>query len=440
MILTNILFIVILIGLNAFFVAVEFSAVTSRLSRLVTVSRPGSYAHRLVQTWLENPTARDRLIAATQIGITAASLALGAVGENTFQQLLLPLFNITALPPNLAFVTPLIQALPILLSLILITSIHVVFGEQVPKVAVLRAPERFALAAAPVMNVFTNVFRGIIRLLDGATRLVLRSFGLPDASPHAGIASLDELRQIVTGPEVQGVIAQPEQDMLEAVINFSELVVSQVSIPRMEMIAVEANASLREVVELALQHPFTKFPVYEESLDHIVGILHIRDVLLALQDETQAQIKASQLAREAIFIPETISVNNLLIQFRSKRTHIAVVLDEFGGTAGLVTLADLIDEIVGEMETGLDQQPPDVQFLPDGSALIDGMTLIDDINEQFGLSLDEPNYITIAGYILGRLGRIPKIGDFVDVPVHNVRLKVETMDQLRIARVSLRHL
>ncbi len=439
MIFWNFVLIFVLIALNGFFVAVEFAAVTSRRSRLdlLVGEENRSRPVRIVHNWLDNPTARDRLIAASQLGVTVVSLALGAAGENTFHELLAPYFNEALLPASLQFLSGVIVALPLILSLTLVTSFHVVLGEQVPKVAVLRAPEKFALFAAPFMQTFGAIFKGFISLLDFATRGVLTLVGLPPASPHSSVYSLEEIRQIVAGPEAEGVIEQPEREMLTAIIDFGELVVRQVAIPRTEIVAVEADTPLDEVVDLASQSTVTKFPVYEDNLDQILGILHVRELLAAVRDPEGTSKTARDLTREAIFVPETISVNDLLQAFRARRQHIAIVLDEYGGTTGLVTLEDLMEEIIGEVRDPFEAGPPAIQTLPDGSALVDGMTLIEEINEVFGLHLVEQNYDTIAGYMLGRLGHIPQVGESFEDTKEGIRLRVESMDQLRIARLAL---
>jgi putative hemolysin len=440
--LGQILFILVLIALNAFFVAVEFAAVTSRRSRLDLIASPDSRAAAFVHRWLEDESSRDRLIAASQLGITVVSLALGAAGENAFETWLEPYFQEITLPAQLAFLRGVLAALPLIISLTVVTSFHVVLGEQVPKVAVLRSPERFALFAAPIMRIFISVFRGFIAILDGATRGILSLFGLPaNGASHSTVISVEELKQIVSGPEVEGVIDPPEQKMLSAVIDFGELVVRQVSIPRTEIIAVEASTPISEAVEVAAQHGVTKLPVYEENLDQVVGILHVKDLLPALlKDRNVQQRQARDLAREAVFVPESVSVNHLLVSMRSRKQHMAITLDEYGGTAGLVTLEDLLEEIIGEVSDPFDRGLPDIQQLPDGSANLDGMVSIEDINEHFGLSLFDPNYDTIAGFMLGRLGRIAQVGDTVEDETQGIRLRVETMDRLRIARIHLSRL
>jgi len=438
---SQIALIFILIALNAFFVGVEFAAVASRRTRLELISDSSSRAGKLVRHWLEDEPSRDRLIAATQLGITLVSLALGAVGENAFEALLEPYFQHINLPPALAFLENAFFALPLIISLTVVTALHVVLGEQVPKVAVLRAPEKFALAAAPTMNVFATVFGGFVNLLDWATRGILRLIGLPpNGHSHSSVSSIEELKQIVASPEVGLIVDPPERAMLSAVIDFGELLVRHVGIPRTNVVAVQADTSLRETIRVAATEGVTKLPVYEENLDQIVGILHIKDVLLRLDEGSLDTRTARELVREAFFVPESIPVNDLLAQFRVRRQHIAITLDEYGGTAGMVTLEDLLEEIVGDMQDSVELEPPPIQLLPDGSSRIDGMTLIEEINQAFGLELDDPNYDTIAGYLLGRLGHIPQTGETFEDTEAGIRLRVEQMERLRIAQVGLERL
>lgn len=435
------LFIFVLIGLNAFFVGVEFAVVASRRSRLDLLAAPDNGAARLVRGWLEDDAARDRLIAASQLGITVVSLALGSVGERAFEMLLAPVFEDLSLPENLAFFSQLLAGLPLIISLAVVTSFHVVLGEQVPKVAVLRAPERFALLAAPLMNIFIKIFWWFISLLDWATRMILKFFGLSaNGHAHSALITADELKQIVSGPEVEGVIEPPERAMLSAVIDFGALVVRQVMVPRIDIIAIDANVPISVAIQTAASHGLTKLPVYEDTLDQVVGVLHVKDLLPLLQQADYHQRTARELAREALFVPETVSVNNLLLHMRAHRQHLAITLDEYGGTAGLVTLEDLLEEIIGDVRDEFDLDLPDIQIQPDGSAILDGMAMIEDVNEKFGLNLYDPNYDTIAGFVLGKLGRIPQTGDVIDDSEQNIRLKVEQMERLRIARIHLSRL
>lgn len=436
--LLDFLIIFFLIALNGFFVSVEFAAVAARKTRLETMAEPDSRAAAIVRTWLQSPAIRDRLLAATQLGVTFVSLALGAVGDRTFEALLAPWFHGLALPPSLAFVERVLPAVPLILSLTLVTIFHVVLGEQVPKVATLHAPERFALLAAQPMHLFIRVFYWFIVALDWATRMVLHLLGLDTSEvSHSTVYTLEELKQIVAESEEVGVLPAEGGEILHAVLDFGELVVRQVMVPRTEIIALRAKMPLREVLRLAAQHSVTKFPVYGQNLDDILGILHIKDLLQHLEDPSFERLTAQDIARDALFVPESLPVNHLLIQFRERKQHIAIVIDEYGGTAGLVTLEDLLEEIVGDIEDFFDRSNgPEIQPLPDGSVLIDGLTLIEDVNEELGLHLEDPNYDTIAGYVLGRLGRIPKTGEVVPLP-DGRRLRVLAMDGLRIAKLRL---
>jgi CBS domain containing-hemolysin-like protein len=325
----------------------EFALVSARRAKLELLSEKDPGETKMIREWLQTPATRDRLIAANQLGVTVVSLAIGAVGENTFDQILHNIFAGMVIPPGYAILSAVISALPLVLSLIIVTALHVIFGEQVPKVAVLRAPEKYLLFSAPIMRVFMAVFKPFINMMDWAVQGVLRIVGIDPNETQSGAMSIEEMKVMLNDPEMAEVIEKPEREMLSAVMDFSSLVVRQVAIPRTEIIAVEADIHLAEVKQVFKDNNITKLPVFEDSLDQIIGIIHIRDII---GKDLGLQISARQLAREALFVPETVSVNDLLKQFRSKRQHIAIVLDEYGGTAGLVTLEDLVEEIVGEIE------------------------------------------------------------------------------------------
>jgi CBS domain containing-hemolysin-like protein len=283
-----------------------------------------------------------------------------------------------------------------------------------------------------------RVFKPAIWLLNGTGNALLRLVGVQPASGHELVHSVEELKMLVTASSEGGLIRPPEKDMLYAVFNFGDLLVRQVMIPRTEIIAVEADIPLDEILSLITESTYTKFPVYDDDLDNILGIVHVKDILNTMQEPGWESCTARSLVRDPIFVPETISVSALLHQFRHNRQHIAIVLDEFGGTAGLVTLEDLLEEIVGEVSDPFDVVTPEIQALPDGSYLIDGLTLIEEVNQNLGLDLNDRNYDTIAGYVLGKFDRIPKITDVVESD--GLRIQVEAMDGMRISRVKLARL
>jgi putative hemolysin len=437
MIIWNIVLLILLVLLNAFFVGVEFSAVSSRRSRLELMADQSNPAMKTVKSWLENTESRDYLIAACQLGITIVSLALGAVGENTFESLLEPVFQKAQLPPGLQFIAAILPALPLVISLIIVSSIHVVFGEQVPKVATLRNPEKFAIRAAPYMSLFSRIFRGFVNLLNWFTKVVLRLIGTPGDGLASHGYSRAEIKQLFAGPEVEGILDPTEREMINAVIELGETVIRKVSIPRTEILAIDADASLDEMIKFIMKHTVSKYPIYENNLDTIVGILHIRDLLPLIRHAPEKKVCARDLSRPALFVPESISIDDLLSEFRTNHQHLAIVLDEYGGTAGMVTLEDLVEEVLGELKDPFDSTSLSIEDQEDGSVLVDGLTLIEEVNDHMTLSLDDPNFDTIAGYLIGKIGRIPRLGDTYEDLEHGIVLKVEAMDRLRIERVRI---
>jgi putative hemolysin len=434
----NFIFVIILIALNGFFVSIEFAAVASRKSRIELLPEQDSPAVKIVKNWLENPAARDRLIAASQLGITIVSLALGSVGEKAFEALLEPYFHQIELPAALQSLSSALAVLPLIISLIIVTSFHVVLGEQVPKVASLHNPERVALLGARPMHIFSSIFKWFVDLLDWATRQILKLLGLGIASGHSVMYTIEELKQIVAESEEGGVIETPERKMLHAVFDFGELLVRQVMIPRTEITAFEADIPLREAIDIAINSSYTKFPVYDDHLDNVIGVVHIKDLLRAEQAPDGLGRLARTLVREALFVPETVPVKAVLQEFRNQRQHIAIVMDEFSGTAGLVTLEDLMEEIVGEVSDPFDAAFPEIHSLSNNTVIIDGLAIIDDVNETLGTHFESPHYDTIAGYFLGVLGRIPEIGD--EIEINGYCLRVEKMDAMRIESLKLTRL
>lgn len=437
MIIWDILLIFVLIALNGYFVGVEFAAVTARRTRIDSLAKGGHRGANIVKVWLSNPATRDRVIAAAQLGITIVSLALGAIGENTFEELLEPYFNNMILPETLAFLGSIIAALPLVISLTVITTLHVVFGEQVPKITALNSPERFSISTASSMSIFMKAFSGFVSLLDWLTRGTLGLFGMNGATSHNTVYTVEELKNIVSGPDTEGIIQQPQREMLSAIFDFGKLVVRQVMIPRTEITAIQADTPLYDAAALIRENVYTKFPVYGEDLDDVVGILHVKDLLNRLENPNNRETQAKELMREALFVPETISVTKLLHEFRDGHQHIAIALDEYGGTAGLVTLEDLLEEIIGDIRDPFDDNLPEIQFQPGGSILLDGLALIEYVNQKIGLSLADENYDTIGGFFMGRLGRIPNLGDLIEIPEDNICLKVTEMDGMRISRIEL---
>jgi CBS domain containing-hemolysin-like protein len=419
----------VLVLANAFFVAAEFSLVSVRRTRIAELAARGNPAARWAERALRDP---DRVIAATQLGITLASLGLGWIGEPALSRFILPLVELV--PVDIQ--TTVSHGISAGIAFALITFLHVVIGELAPKSIALQHPEKTSLAVARPTLWTQWIFHPAIWLLNGTGAALLRLLGFRAPAGHERVHSVAELKMIVRDSAARGVVGDEAEDMLHAIFDLGDTVVRQVMLPRTEVVAVPADATLEDLVRVAARSPFTKFPVFEGGLDHILGVVHLRDLLPALEGKAATGKRARDLMREAIFIPEGARVNDLLKRFRSRRQHLAIVLDEYGGTAGLVTLEDLLEEIVGQVNDPFDSEPQ-IQALPDGTSMLDGLTPLEDVNEHFHLRLTDPHYDTLAGFILGRLGRLAQVGD--SVVADGVRLKVESLDGRRIARVSLTH-
>lgn len=412
---------------NAFFVAAEFALVSVRRTRIYELLEQGNAAARWVARAVEDP---DKVIAATQLGITLSSLGLGWMGEPALAQLLEPVIVIFPI----AWQSGVAHSLSAGIAFSVITFLHVVVGELAPKSIALQNPERTSLFVARPTLWTEALFKPIIWILNGAGNLLLRILGVTPASGRQMVHSVEELKMLVTASAVEGVVEGGEEEILHAVFDFGDTLVRQVMIPRTEMVAVPADASLHDLVETAVGHPYTKLPVFEGSQDHVIGVVHLKDVVERLHRGDGRDLTSRDLMREALFVPETARIITLLERFRLRHQHIAIVLDEYGGTAGVVTLEDVLEEIVGEVSDRIDEVP-DIQLREDGTTLVDGLTLIDEINEHLGLHLADPNYDTIAGFVLGRLGRMAHVGD--RVTVDGIQLRVEAMDGRRIDRISL---
>lgn len=423
--------VIFLVLLNGFFVAAEFSLVSVRQTRINELVEQGNPTAEEVQEALENP---DRVIAATQLGITLASLGLGWIGEPALSHLLEPLIEL--FPIELR--TGLSHSISAGIAFAIITFLHVVVGELAPKSIALQNPEGTSLVIARPTLWSERLFAPFIWALNGTGNALLRLVGVQPASGHDLVHSVEEIKMLVAASTEEGVVAPQSSELLHAIFEFGDLLVRQVMIPRTEIIAVEADLPLTEIIPLISESTYTKFPVYDDDLDNILGIIHIKDLLRMMQESDWQNSTVRALVREPMYVPETLPVSTLLHRFRDDRQHIAIVLDEFGGTGGLVTLEDLLEEIVGEVSDPFDKFTPEIETLPDGSLLVDGLCLIEDVNNHLDLDLKDPAYDTIAGYTLGRMGRIPKVNDSVEFG--NILIQVEAMDGLRIDRLRLTRL
>ncbi|MFL5947708.1 MAG: hemolysin family protein [Gaiellaceae bacterium] len=406
-----------LILLNGFFVAGEYGLVTARRTRLRELEEAGSRRARAALTITENP---PRFIAAMQLGVTGTSLAIGAVGEPVLARLFDPV-----LAGVLAFG----------LAFLLITYLHVVVGELVPKGLALGHSEGVALAVSGPVRTFFFVFNPLIWFLQRSSDLALRALGLEPPGAADTVYSEAELKMLLSRSADQGELEEDEQEMLYKVFDFADKEVADVMVPRPEVVALSVDLPPEECLAAVIESPYTRYPVYRGSLEHIVGILHVRDLFSTITNGGLRMIKVEELVRPAPMVPETKDLAAMLKEFRRTNQHMAIVVDEYGEMEGIVTLEDLLEEIVGEIEDEFDLPDESIERVDERTIRIDGTFPIDDFNEQFGRSLPDEDYHTVGGFVFGLLGRQPEPGN--EVEHESCRFKVLEVEGSRIERLEV---
>jgi CBS domain containing-hemolysin-like protein len=406
----------VLILLNAFFVAAEYGLVTARRTRMVELHHQGNRRARQVLRITADPA---RFIAAMQLGVTLTSLGIGALGEQALTNVL---------DDWMATI------LAILIAYAVLTFFHVVIGELVPKGVALGHSEGTALwVSAPVRGFFT-VFRPMIWLLRKSTNAVLRALGLEEPGAEREPLSEAELRMLLSRSSQEGEIEHEEQQMIDKVFVFGDKEAADVMVPRPEVVAVSISLPPEQALAAVLDSPYTRYPVYRETLDDIIGVLHVRDLFSAMHERGLASVRIEELLRQAYVVPETKDLASLLQDFRRTNSHFAVVVDEYGGMAGICTLEDLIEEIVGEIEDEFDVAEEQIEQIDEDTYRLDGMYPIDEFNARFGTSLPDEDFHTVGGFVFGALGRAPEVGDTVeDGPV---QFDVLEVDGSRIEKMS----
>jgi CBS domain containing-hemolysin-like protein len=416
-----------LVLVNGFFVAAEFALVTVRKTRVDQLIAEGSRTALVVRRALADP---GHYIAAVQLGITMVGLVLGWLGEPMVAATIEPVFS--SLPWKLGAASA--HSISVVLAFAIITALVVVIGELAPKSIALEHAEASALWVARPISVFMTVFRPFIRLLNRMGRAVVRMLGLRPPSGHSLVHSEEELKMLVTASQEAGVLEEDEEQMLHRVFDFANWTAGEMMEPRTEMPALPVTAGLDQVIQVVSGRRRTSVPVYRNGVDDVIGILQVTDLVRALASGP-ASFSLTGLIREHLTVPETMKADALLRAMRRQRTQQAVVIDEYGGTAGLVTVDGLMSRIVGELWTDSHRPLPRLTPNADGSTDVDGLTLVADVNERFGLQIDEDEYTTIGGYMLGRLGRRAGLGESVELGGRT--LTVAALDGLRVARVRL---
>lgn len=416
--------IAVIILWNAFFVAAEYAFVAVRRTRIDELVEEGSATARRVRAIIDDP---PRFISAVQVAITFSSLALGAVGEPAVSDALSRLVGDTGAA----------AVISVIIAFAIITTLHVVLGEIVPKTLTLSRAEGVALAVAVPVSLFMWVFWPFIWLLRWLSNALIRLLGLEQPSEMRLVHSEEELKMLIAASHEEGVLEAEEQQILHKVFDFAETEVQQVMVPRPDVVALPVDLTPDEAIARALESPFTRYPVYRGDLDDLLGVVHVRHLYGARMQGSDAPDLAS-FVRAVPIVPETKKLDELLADFRRTKTHMALVVDEYGSTAGIATLEDLLEEIVGEINDEFDLPDRDLIRLAPDRVRLEGGFGIEDFNERFAAALPDEDYTSVGGFIFGALGRPARPGDVVEHNGHRFTVREVDGPRIRVVDVEIR--
>ena len=418
--------IVVIIAWNAFFVSAEFAFVAVRRTRIDELVEEGSLPAKRVRRLLDDPA---RFISAFQVAITLSSLALGAVGEPAVSRVFEQAFGNIGMLGDGA-----VAVISVVLAFAIISSLHVVLGEIVPKTLTLSRAESVALAVALPVNIFMWVFWPFIWVLRGMSEALIRLMGLESPSEMRLVHSEEELKLLISASHEEGVLEAEERQLLNKVFDFAETEARQVMVPRPDVVALQVDLTPDEAIEQTLNAPYTRYPVYRETLDDLVGVVHIRHLFGArLQQSDATTLEA--FVRPVPIVPETKKLDELLADFRRTNTHMAIVVDEYGSTVGIATLEDVLEEIVGEINDEFDLPDRELIRLAPDRIRIEASFPIEDFNERFAGDLPDGDYTSVGGFLFGELGRPARPGDVISH--QNFRFTVREVDGPRIRVVDV---
>jgi magnesium and cobalt exporter, CNNM family len=402
---------------SALFVAAEYALITARRARLEERAARGGRGARAALRLMDEPV---RFISATQLGITVFAILVGAIGEPLISDLMEP---------------PLSTTVSFFIAFAILTYLSVVLGELVPKAVALQKAEALAAILSVPLDLLGRIAHPIVWLLQVSASAVLRVLRVKPAPAGMIAYTREDIRHSVAAAEDVGELQEAEEEMLYKVFDFASKEVSAVMVPRPDVVAISVEMAPEEALRAVVDSPYTRYPVYRESLDYVVGILHVRDLFGAMHDVGIASVELESIVRAAYVVPETKDLAALLADFRREKQHMAIVIDEYGDMDGIVTLEDVLEQIVGEIEDEFDLPDTSVERVDETHIRIDGTFTIDDFNEEFGTELEQEDFHTMAGLVFGELGRAAEVGD--SVHVDGLKLTVLEVDGTRIMKIEV---
>ena len=424
LILFNLVAIVVLIALNAFFVASEFSIVKIRASRLETLIKDGVKEAESAKKVTEH---LDAYLSVTQLGITIASLGLGWIGEPTIIRILEPVFKLFTLPKNLE------HTIAFVLGFSIITALHIVLGELVPKSLSIQKTEQVVLFVSGPLIFFDKIFYPAVWFMNHVANWVLSLFGVKSASEQEEAHNEEEIRLLMEESHKQGYIDKSELTYLDNVFEFSDRRAGEIMVPRTDMVCLYLEDDFEESLKVALKEKMTRYPVCDEDKDHVVGVIHVIDMLQAVKNGGKVDLR--KLMRAPLIVPESMDISKLLRMMQKRRAQMAILADEYGGTAGILTLEDILEEIVGEIQDEFDDERNEIVELGEKTYSVDGKVLLEQINDLFELTIDTEDVDTIGGWVSAKVEYPPRIGKQVET--EGAIFTIEEMDKVRVTRVHI---
>jgi CBS domain containing-hemolysin-like protein len=422
--LINIIIVLLLVFMNAFFVATEFSMVKVRKSRIETLVAEGNsnakYALKVVRDL-------NAYLSACQLGITLASLGLGWVGEPAVARMLEPLFGLLNTPESM------IHSISFIIGFSLITTFHIVLGELCPKSLAILFAEKIALFTAPPLILFYKLTYPIMWTFNHSTNLVLKLFGVSQVDEAEEAHTDEEIKLLVEDSYKHGLIDKTEMALVDNIFDFTETTVKDIMVPRTDMACLFSDDSFAEIVSYTLNNPFTRYPICRENKDNIIGFVHIKDLY---KQKVEEKDTIDEVIRDINFVPESMSINELLKLFKKQKAQIAIVIDEYGGTFGLVTVEDILEEIVGEIQDEFDVGVNEIVKNDDGSYLVNGKVLLEDVTDLLGTEIEAENIDTLGGWLYSQLKPYPKVND--KIIFENFEFTVLNCSKKRISSVQIK--
>lgn len=424
----QIIFLVILVGVNAFFASSEIAIISLNDNKIRKMAEEGDKKAKLIQSLTSEPS---RFLATIQVGITLSGLLASAFAAESFADRLAHFLKSAGAPMS----DPLLKIVSLIVITILLSYFTLVFGELVPKRVAMQKPEPISMFAIKPLSFLLKFASPFVRFLTFSTNFFIRLFG---GNPDANLETVteEEIRMMMDLGEEKGVIEESEKEMIDNIFEFDDKVVSEIMTHRREIAALPIEASIDKILEMVVDEKYTRFPVYEENIDDIIGTLHVKDLFNILKHGADESFNLKQIIRQPYFVPASKKIHTLLKELQKSKNHIAVVIDEYGGTAGIVTIEDLIEEIIGNIWDEYDEVEKEVEKIDENTYIMNGLTSLDMVEEHLGVKLPVEDYDTLGGFIIGQLGRIPPDDEKPSMEYNGIIFKVEEIEEKRIVSVK----